>query len=499
MTTAKTLTFKDFIDFTDFTARISQPFSHIKTGAKKEKIALLDTFDGRLFNSGYSMRLSLQIVFIKYLKKDATFGRILWQNNSFPESADEFADLQMQSLLKPVLGVRKLKPCLQVEAKKQSFNLINEDQKIIARGTFILARSLNEENTEKTFCILKPLRGYLQEIKTILQNLPEFVEYATFEAALLDTYKIDLKDRSKPVFNFTAEMPVSETLKSILRQSFDVMRQNEQGILDDTDIEFLHDYRVSGRRMRSALSLIKGILADEKTNQLSSELKMIGAVSGPLRDMDVYLLREEEYIGLLPQKWAGQEIHNIFKTFKLRRHRAYKNMCTFLQSAQYRRIVEHWEDFFASYQQHVINDPPVLEVAKLLIAKRYSKVINNAKKLSSQNPDSDFHNLRIMCKKLRYLMEFFTSLFDTEIIGRAVKQLKSLQDNLGNFNDLSVQIDTLSALLQNKKGKISSEFIQEVAGLIAVLNYKKQQLRNEFQDLFKEFVAEEKELFRQIL
>ena len=53
--------------------------------------------------------------------------------------------------------------------------------------------------------------------------------------------------------------------------------------------------------------------------------------------------------------------------------------------------------------------------------------------------DEDLHNLRIDCKKLRYLLEFFTSLFPKTQMKLLIKQLKQLQDNLGDFNDLSVQ------------------------------------------------------------
>ena len=47
--------------------------------------------------------------------------------------------------------------------------------------------------------------------------------------------------------------------------------------------------------------------------------------------------------------------------------------------------------------------------------------------------------MRIDAKKLRYLLEFFASLYPPKELAGLIRELKKLQDNLGEFNDLSVQ------------------------------------------------------------
>ena len=59
--------------------------------------------------------------------------------------------------------------------------------------------------------------------------------------------------------------------------------------------------------------------------------------------------------------------------------------------------------------------------------------------IDDDSPDEALHRLRIDAKKLRYLLEFFRALYPPKEIGAVVGALKSLQDNLGDFNDLSVQ------------------------------------------------------------
>jgi CHAD domain-containing protein len=58
-------------------------------------------------------------------------------------------------------------------------------------------------------------------------------------------------------------------------------------------------------------------------------------------------------------------------------------------------------------------------------------------------PAEDLHALRKRCKELRYLLEFFGSLYDPAVYRRAVKNLKGLQDCLGEFQDGEVQRDAI--------------------------------------------------------
>ena len=59
--------------------------------------------------------------------------------------------------------------------------------------------------------------------------------------------------------------------------------------------------------------------------------------------------------------------------------------------------------------------------------------------ITDGSPPEEYHELRKTCKKLRYLVEFFRSLFPRREMGRVITALKLLQDNLGEYQDLYVQ------------------------------------------------------------
>ena len=97
----------------------------------------------------------------------------------------------------------------------------------------------------------------------------------------------------------------------------------------------------------------------------------------------------------------------------------------------------------------------------------------------------------LSAKKLRYLMEFFASLFPEDEIGQLIKQLKKLQDNLGDFNDLYVQEDYLlhvTAELPAAKAE-SQKALLAIGGLISRLDRERQAVKADFATTFTTFAA----------
>ncbi len=70
--------------------------------------------------------------------------------------------------------------------------------------------------------------------------------------------------------------------------------------------------------------------------------------------------------------------------------------------------------------------------------KILKRALRQGKALTDDSPASAVHELRITCKKLRYMMEFFKSLYPAAEIDELTGALKELQDNLGDFQDYEV-------------------------------------------------------------
>ena len=76
---------------------------------------------------------------------------------------------------------------------------------------------------------------------------------------------------------------------------------NFPGTLDDVDSEFLHDLRVAVRRTRSLQRQFKAVYP-ERLQHFRDEFKRIQAITGDLRDLDVYLLDFPALKASLPEQ-----------------------------------------------------------------------------------------------------------------------------------------------------------------------------------------------------
>jgi hypothetical protein len=101
--------------------------------------------------------------------------------------------------------------------------------------------------------------------------------------------------RSKPKIALSSDESSAAALRQILMALLRTLQANVNGVLEDLDVEFLHDLRVATRRTRSALGQLRGVLPAAAREEFGPEFKWLGAATGPCRDLDVFLLEMESY------------------------------------------------------------------------------------------------------------------------------------------------------------------------------------------------------------
>jgi len=146
-------------------------------------------------------------------------------------------------------------------------------------------------------------------------------------------------------------------------------------------------------------------------------------------------------------------------------------------------------------------DHPSHDFACALIGKRYRKIRRIAANLTARTPDAEVHALRIECKKLRYLIEFFGPVFARDHLRTILKPLKRLQDSLGLFNDFAVQQTRLLAFsdaLRDEARKL--EIVQSIGALVVVLHQRQTVEREKILTAFADFNNQEmRRAFRRLL
>ena len=183
----------------------------------------------------------------------------------------------------------------------------------------------------------------------------------------------------------------------------------------------------------------------------------------------------------------------LFEQLASERAREHAALVRLLESDVFQNLMGSWRETLRAFGTPPLDAPragtAVGKVAGRLIAKRYRKAVTSGGHINDDSPDELLHALRIDCKKLRYLLEFFASLYAPDEIGALVKQLKRLQDNLGEFNDLSVQRAELRSFLKKHNRSLSVETGAAIGTLIANLDIRQRDVRRRFKTAFASFVA----------
>jgi CHAD domain-containing protein len=84
------------------------------------------------------------------------------------------------------------------------------------------------------------------------------------------------------------------------------------------------------------------------------------------------------------------------------------------------------------------------------------------------------------------LLELFASLFPAQEMRRILRRLRGLQNVLGDFNDYSVQRETMLEYL-DKSQDLDKYSAAAVGGLISILHDKQLDARDHVTEKFKEF------------
>ncbi|MBT8344905.1 MAG: CHAD domain-containing protein [Desulfofustis sp.] len=402
--------------------------------------------------------------------------------------------------LKSLIEMRALCPIIEIQTETSQFRIMNHDRKTVAR---LVVRNDQLKETDSGLpeqVFVYEIRGYENEFETVVEQCRrkgclEVKKRKLLERLLKlsglnprdygDKFKVDLEE----------QMSVGAAVSKICLSLVDDMRTNHPGVIADIDSEFLHDFRIAVRRTRSLLSLMKKILPTEQCIYFQSEFRWLGSVTGPLRDIDVYLLEKEDYLNLLPPSLKGG-MSVFFTRLEARRAGELKGLQFHLGSERYDRLLNEWCRFLSDPDSELFNSPRDQNCrvyANSTIVKRFRSFVRAGNKISDESVDQELHQLRIKGKKFRYLLEFFKSFYHEEQMTTFLKFMKKLQDNLGTFNDLSVQQNLLGSELDGLRAKNlkTIRFAAALGGLIAVLADKNRTVRGEFEATYADFTRPE--------
>jgi CHAD domain-containing protein len=290
---------------------------------------------------------------------------------------------------------------------------------------------------------------------------------------------------------------MSEAGRKTFRFHYRRMLHNEPGTRLGQDIEALHDMRVATRRMRAASRVFAPHYTPKVVTRSQKGLKRTGRALGPVRDLDVFRAKIQDYVSTLPQS-QQHDLDGFLAVLEAHRDLARERMNAYLDSDKYARFKDRFGQFVETEglgsRPITFDDgepPPyrVRHVAPVVIYQRLAAVRAYDEWVSIPDPPPErLHSLRIACKRLRYTLEFFREVLgpDTKVL---IKSIVAIQDHLGNLQDAVVARALLADYLQ--RGVWGREMAPEaqpgapvdVAGVESYLDAK----QAEFEHLLESF------------
>lgn len=235
-----------------------------------------------------------------------------------------------------------------------------------------------------------------------------------------------------------------ESARLILGALNDEMRANESDILLDEDPRALHRFRIAVRRTRTITGELESVFEPIVHDRFVPDFKWLARLTGPVRDLDVFTAQVEALSEDLDDA-DRRQLKPVFDMIEADRKEEFAVLEEGLKSEQYRSLMSDWNTHLQGSTPS--DDPPpdastlTMTVATRAIWKVFNKVVSRGEKVLAMPdlPAPNVHKLRISCKKLRYLIEAFESLFDPNRLEPIVKDLRAIQTDLGDFHDLAVQ------------------------------------------------------------
>jgi CHAD domain-containing protein len=462
-----------------------------------------DTFDGRVHGAGLALveagrRLALVDAqtyaeqAAEPLKRGAT--RLL---------VGDLGAGPLRERLESLIEMRALAPVVRVRSRQLPVNVLDGLGKIVVRlrveEPFAVTGGYDGRVALPARLHVVGVLGYDRELREVSALLEERMGLVAASRPVQDD-AVEAAGgavggvSSKLKLELDPAARADEAAAAILRRLLEVIDLNMPGTLADTDSEYLHDLRVAVRRTRALQRELRGVFATEPLRVFRDGFKELQAITGPTRDLDVQLLEFGELAAGLPAPAAGDvaPLRRLLEDHLVDSRRA---MVRALESARTRALLDNWRAYVGLLVESAEDERPdaarpVAEVAGERISKVYRRMVKMGSAIDDDSPHEALHDLRKKGKELRYLLEFFSSLYPSAVVKPMVSALKGLQDVLGRFQDREVQADLLRSLGDEVAAlEGGTAALMAMGVLVQRLGADQDAARSEFADSFAGFAA----------
>ncbi|MFI4965194.1 MAG: CHAD domain-containing protein [Caulobacterales bacterium] len=230
---------------------------------------------------------------------------------------------------------------------------------------------------------------------------------------------------------------VAEAFQIVARGALAQIAANAACLRSEPAPDAVHQLRVGARRLRSALTSFKAVVAGEALEAVKADLRWLSQACDRARNLDVFAdetLRPAE-IG----EGAPPGLRALHEAVEAARRAAWASAGQAVASDRFRALMidtAAWVETGA-WLSHAAGEAQIRPFARNALNRRL-KILDKRCRDARDGDDTARHHLRIAAKTLRYACEGFESLYGRKAVERYLHTLKDLQEMLGALNDRAV-------------------------------------------------------------
>ncbi len=484
------------VDVTALAEDLAGPGTAVVAPPAGARRVWLDTFDWRLWSAGLVLEWceaagggALRLA----PRRDADGGALEIPARSMPADVAALPPGVLRRRLAPVLDVRALLARCDLRGQMQSIRVLDRREKTVARLELWRPRRRGPVAAR-----VVALRGYEKAAARLRRRLESWpgAAGALEDPLLAHAAQWPVPPGGYPAWTLSGldpRMRTDDALKRLLAHYARIMDLNVPGMRAALDSEFLHDFRVGLRRSRTLLRRVPGVFAAGRVGPFRDHLAWLSAETGPPRDADVHRLVFPEYARGLGAADA-RALAPLMIRVQREQATAHARLRRVLDTSRFGRRWAAWRRFLEKPPPRGSRQPAAREplaVTGSQAARRAArKVRRQGRRLRRDSPPAAYHEVRKSCKTLRYLIDAFEEAIQFDGLGKAIRRLKSLQELLGEHQDLDVHRGAIQVLHQQMAadGELGGETHVAMEALVRYLNERSARARAGFPEQFARFL-----------
>ncbi len=397
-----------------------------------------------------------------------------WRAIELPRLLAQWPGGLLKEALLPVVQVRALLPLLTCRVERHPGVRLDDQGKIVVRLEARIAALASEER--RLWLVVEGLRGYDPQQQEAMQALRDrgWQQAGEEPMARLAGEAVGEPKQALQLIS-DGDQPAGPGLRAFLGRALHRLGELEQGVVEDIDSEFLHQHRVLLRRVRALSTPMRSVFAEPDAQRIKALLAAWAHASNPLRDLDVWLLAREDHASLVPEG-LRPGLAAFFAGIARDRATAQRELAQRLASPAHHHERDEFARLLASPDQGPDAEERLAQLTLRQTWKAYRRMAVAASVVEASTSVGEVHQVRLRCKKLRYLLDACVSFSAPEDHRRLHDQLKAVQAVLGSFNDTAMQSAALLSRVQATGPEAATQLA--VGALLGALDRQHEALRH---------------------